>query len=213
MIVGSTGGLDVLYAHKDALCKHLMERYQNWFGVDFEFLFYDVTRTYFEGQAMANRKAKRGYSRDKRPDCKQVNIGLVVTPEGLPIGYEVFDGNRADVTTVEEMVELMEAKYGQARRTWVMDRGMVSEANLEFLRRRGGTYIVGTPKSQLKSYQQQFLDNRHWHEVQDGLEVKGVECPDDGSDEQFIMCRSRDRREKEAAFVGTKACSSFSQAR
>ena len=181
-----------------------MERYRDWFGVDFEFLFYDVTSTYFEGQAVANTKAKRGYSRDKRPDCKQVNIGLVVTPEGLPIGYEVFDGNRADVTTVEEMVEMMEEKYGQARRTWVMDRGMVSEKNLEFLRRRGGTYIVGTPKAQLKRYQKQFLDRSNWHEVQDGLEVKRVECPDDESDEQFIMCRSRDRREKEAAMLEQK---------
>ena len=194
-------GPDVLYAHKDALCKHLMERYRDWFGIDFEFLFYDVTGTYFEGEALRNRKAKRGYSRDKRPDCKQVNIGLVVTPEGLPIGYEVFDGNRADVTTVEEMVELMEAKYGQARRTWVMDRGMVSEDNLEFLRRRGGTYIVGTPKAQLKTYQKQFLDSSHWHEVRDGLEVKRVECPDNDSNEQFILCRSRDRREKEAAIL------------
>ena len=197
-------GLDVLYAHKDVLCKHLIERYRDWFGVDFEFLFYDVTSTYFEGQALANRKAKRGYSRDKRPDCKQVNIGLVVTPEGLPIGYEVFDGNRADVTTVEEMVEMMEEKYGQARRTRVMDRGMVSEENLEFLRGRGGTYIVGTPKARLKTYQKQFLDSSNWHEVHDGLEVKRVECPDDESDEQFIMCRSRDRREKEAAMLEQK---------
>ena len=197
-------GLDVLYAHKDTLCKHLMKRYRDWFGVDFEFLFYDVTSTYFEGQALANKKAKHGYSRDKRPDCKQVNIGLVVTPEGLPIGYEVFDGNRADVTTVEEMVKLMEAKYGQARRTWVMDRGMVSEENLEFLRRRGGTYIVGTPKGQLKTYQKQFLDSSDWHEVQDGLEVKRVECPEGDSNEQFILCRSRERREKEAAMLEQK---------
>ena len=197
-------GLDMLYAHKDELCKHLMERYRDWFGVDFEFLFYDVTSTYFEGQAVANTKAKRGYSRDKRPDCKQVNIGLVVTPEGLPIGYEIFDGNRADVTTVEEMVEMMEEKYGQARRTWVMDRGMVSEGNLEFLRGRGGTYIVGTTKAQLKTYQKQFLDSSNWHEVHDGLEVKRVECPDDESNEQFIMCRSRDRGEKEAAMLDQK---------
>jgi transposase len=114
--------------HKDTICQHLLERYQSWFGVDFEFLLYDVTSTYFEGKAEGNTKAKRGYSRDKRSDCKQVNIGLVVTPDGgLPIGYEVFDGNRADVTTVEEMVQLMEEKYGQAGRIWVMDRGMVSE--------------------------------------------------------------------------------------
>jgi hypothetical protein len=109
-------GLDVLHAHKDQLCTHLLERYQSWFGVQFEFLLYDVTSTYFEGQAQGNTKAARGYSRDQRPDCKQVNIGLVVTPEGLPIAYEVFAGNTVDVTTVEDMVEMMEKKYGQAKR-------------------------------------------------------------------------------------------------
>jgi hypothetical protein len=112
-------GLDMLHAHKDRLCQHLQKRYQSWFGLDFEFLLCDVTSTYFEGQALGNAKAARGYSRDQRPDCKQVNIGLVVTPEGLPIGYEVFSGNTADVTTVEDMVELMEAKYGQPKRIWV----------------------------------------------------------------------------------------------
>ena len=129
-------GLDVLHGHKDALCRHLQARYQSWFGVEFEFLLYDVTSTYFEGEALRNEKAARGYSRDQRSDCKQVNLGLVVTPEGLPIGYEVFAGNTADVTTVEEMIELMEKKYGQAQRVWVMDRGMVSEENIEFLRAR-----------------------------------------------------------------------------
>lgn len=114
-------GLDLLHQHKDRLCRHLLQRYQSWFGVEFEFLLYDVTSTYFEGKAAGNAKAQRGYSRDQRPDCKQVNIGLVCTPEGLPIGYEVFAGNTTDVTTVEDMVERMEAKYGQAKRIWVMD--------------------------------------------------------------------------------------------
>jgi hypothetical protein len=112
-------GLDVLLAQKDRLCAHLHERYWSWFGVEFEFLLYDVTSTYFEGKAEGNPKAKRGYSRDKRPDCKQVNIGLVVTPEGLPIGYEIFAGNTADVATVEEMIGMMEKKYGVAKRLWV----------------------------------------------------------------------------------------------
>jgi hypothetical protein len=101
-------GLDVLHQHKERLCQHLHQKYQDWFGVQFEFLLYDVTSTYFEGQALDNEKAARGYSRDHRSDCKQVNIGLVVTPEGLPVGYEIFAGNTADVTTVEEMVEVME---------------------------------------------------------------------------------------------------------
>ena len=110
--------LDKVGAHKDRLCEHLMERYRDWFGVRFEFLLYDVTSTYFEGQALRNEKAARGYSRDSRGDCKQVCIGLVCTPEGLPLNYEVFAGNRTDVTTVEEIVAKMEDRFGQAERIW-----------------------------------------------------------------------------------------------
>jgi len=194
-------GLDVLHEHKDRLCAHLLARYQDWFGVQFEFLLYDVSSTYFEGQALANKKAARGYSRDHRADCKQVNIGLVVTPEGLPIGYEVFAGNTADVTTVEEMVELMEKKYGQAKRIWVMDRGMISEENIDFLRARNARYLVGTPKSQLKGFQAALLEQENWAQVQEGVEVKLVAHPDGGSDEQYVLCRSRARREKEAAML------------
>jgi hypothetical protein len=128
--------LEVLGEHKDALCAHLMEHYRDWFGVQFEFLLCDVTSTFFEGQALANDKAARGYSRDQRSDWKQVCIGLVCTPEGLPLAFEVFAGNRTDETTVEEIVKKMEGKYGQAQRIWVMDRGMVSEKNIEFLRQR-----------------------------------------------------------------------------
>ena len=194
-------GLDVLHAHKDQLCTHLLKRYQDWFGVEFEFLLYDVTSTYFEGQALSNEKAARGYSRDHRPDCKQVNIGLVVTPEGLPIGYELFAGNTADVTTVEAMVELMEKKYGQAKRIWVMDRGMISEDNLDFLRTRQARYLVGTLKSQLKQFETQLLEKENWAEVQTGVEVKLVPHPDGGTDEQYVLCRSSARREKEAAMI------------
>lgn len=194
-------GLDVLHGHKDRLCTHLLERYRDWFGVQFEFLLYDVTSTYFEGQALGNEKAARGYSRDHRPDCKQVNIGLVVTPDGLPVGYEVFAGNTADVTTVEEMVELMEEKYGQAKRIWVMDRGMISEDNIDFLRSREARYIVGTPKSQLKQFEPQLLEKENWAQVQDGVEVKLVPHPDGGCDEQYVLCRSSARREKEAAMI------------
>jgi len=194
-------GLDVLHAHKDQLCTHLLQRYQDWFGVEFEFLLYDVTSTYFEGQALSNEKAARGYSRDHRPDCKQVNIGLVVTPEGLPIGYELFAGNTADVTTVEDMVELMEEKYGKAKRIWVMDRGLISEENLDFLRARQARYLVGTPKSQLKPFEKQLLEKANWTEVQAGVEVKLVPHPDGGTEEQFVLCRSAARREKEAAMI------------
>lgn len=194
-------GLDVLHAHKDKLCMHLQERYRSWFGVEFEFLLYDVTSTFFEGEAKANAKAARGYSRDKRPDCKQVNIGLVVTPEGLPTAYEVFKGNTADVATVEEMVKLMEDKYGKPNRIWVLDRGMVSEENIDFLRARQARYIVGTPKSQLKRFEAQLLEAAGWAEVQDGVEVKLVKHPEGGRNEQFVLCRSRARQEKEAAMI------------
>ncbi len=194
-------GLDVLHAQKDRLCTHLLTRYRDWFGVDFEFLLYDVTSTYFEGEARSNAKAARGYSRDHRPDCKQVNIGLVVTPEGLPIGYEIFAGNTADVTTVQEMVQFMENKYGQAKRIWVMDRGMVSEDNLDFLRGRPAFYLVGTPKSQLKGFEAPLLDKADWAEVQAGVEVKLVPHPDGGTQEQYVLCRSTARRDKEAAMI------------
>ena len=140
--------------------------------------------------------ARRGYSRDSRPDCLQVCIGLVVTDDGIPLGYEVFDGNTHDSTTVETIVKAMEAKYGRAERVWVMDRGMVSEKNLAFLRQRGGAYIVGTPKAMLRQFEQ-HLTQKDWQEVQAGVEVKLVPGPD--GDETFILARSADRREKEKA--------------
>lgn len=142
-------GLDQLLGLRKVLFAHLHKRYESLCGNRFEFLLYDVTSTCFEGRCERNPQAQRGYSRDQRPDCKQVCIGLVVTPEGLPLAYEVFDGNRADVTTVEDIVEVMERHYGAAERIWVMDRGMVSEDNLDFLRGKQALYIVGTPKADL----------------------------------------------------------------
>jgi hypothetical protein len=171
-------GLDVLHAHKERLCQHLLARYQSWFGVRFEFLIYDVTSTFFEGLAAGNTKAARGYSRDHRSDCKQVCIGLVVSPEGLPLAYEVFAGNRTDVTTVEEIVTALETKYGQAQRIWVMDRGMVSEDNIEFLRARGAQYVVGTPKAQLRQFEAALLEQKDWHQVRPEVEVKLLPHPD-----------------------------------
>jgi hypothetical protein len=131
--------------------------------------------------------------RDHRPDCKQVTIALVVTRCGMPLGYEVFAGNRADVTTVEEVVTVMEARYGQADRVWVMDRGMVSEVNVEFLKQGGRKYILGTPKGQLRRFERE-LTAADWDEVRKGVEVKLCPAPD--GDEVFILCRSADRREK-----------------
>jgi transposase len=194
-------GLDALGAHKQKLCAHLMDRYRDWFGIQFEFLLYDVTSTFFEGQAKENAKAARGYSRDGRPDCKQVCIGLVCTPEGLPLSFEVFAGNRADVTTVEEIITQMEQTYGQAQRVWVMDRGMVSEKNIAFLRQRNARYLVGTPKSQLRNFERPLLDKDGWHKVQDGLEAKLLAHPDGKGDEQFVLCRSTARAAKERAML------------
>lgn len=193
--------LDKLGEHKEALCSHLMERYRQWFGVRFEFLLYDVTSTFFEGAAEGNEQARRGYSRDSRGDCKQVCIGLVCTPEGLPLSFETFAGNRADVTTVEHIVRTMEEKYGVAERIWVMDRGMVSEANIAFLRERKARYLVGTPKSWLRHHEAALLERSAWQEVQDGLEVRMVEHPDGVSGEKYVLCRSSARAEKERAML------------
>ena len=189
-------GLDMLLPCKEALEKHLRQRLGDLFELEYDLLLYDVTSTYFEGACAANPLAKRGYSRDGRPQCLQVCIGLVVTPEGFPLGYEVFPGNRNDAKTVEEIVLAMEQKYGRARRVWVMDRGMVSEANLEFLRSREGQYIVGTPKAMLRRFEQHLLDSG-WCEVQEGVEVKLVPGPD--GTETFVLARSADRRKKEEA--------------
>jgi transposase len=194
-------GLDELHVHKEQLTAHLLKRYQSWFGVGFEFLIYDVTSTFFEGQAKGNTQAARGYSRDSRPDCKQVCIGLVVSPEGLPLAYEIFAGNRNDVTTVAEIITVMEEKYGQAQRIWVMDRGMVSEKNIEFLRERNAQYIVGTTRVQLRQFEKQLLEQKDWTQVREGVEVKLLPHPDGKGNEQFVLCRSQARREKEKAML------------
>lgn len=189
-------GLDALLPHKQAIEQHLKQRLGDLFDLKYDLLLYDVTSTYFEGQCAANPRAQRGYSRDARPDCKQVCIGLVVTTDGIPLGYEVFAGNTNDSRTVATIVQAMEDKYGQAHRIWVMDRGMVSEDNLQLLRQRGSAYIVGTPKALLRPFEQ-YLTDKEWQEVQAGVAVKLVPGPD--GQETFILARSADRREKEKA--------------
>ena len=189
--------LDRLLPHKRALEQHLVARLGELFALDYDLLLYDVTSTYFEGLAEANSLAQRGYSRDHRPDCKQVCLALVVTREGLPLGYEVFAGNRTDVTTVEEIVETMEARYGAAQRIWVMDRGMTSEDNLSWLRETGRRYLVGTPKSELRKWARQIADARDWQTVRAGVEAKQCVGPDGA--ETFVLVRSIERREKERA--------------
>ena len=189
-------GLDQLLPLKEAIEKHLRGRVGELFAPSQELLIYDVTSTYFEGQCAHNPMAKRGHSRDHRPDCLQVCIGLVVTEEGLPLGYEVFEGNRHDSTTLKTIVETMERKYGKSQRIWVLDRGIVSEANLQMLRERDGRYIVGTPKATLRRFEQHLLD-QDWTEVQPGVDVKRV--AGDHDQEIFVLARSRDRRAKEQA--------------
>lgn len=190
-------GLDALRPHKAELETFLKNRFGELFGLEYDLLLYDVTSTYFEGQAKANPQAQRGYSRDHRGDCKQVCIGLVVSRCGLPLGYEVFAGNRHDSTTLEEIVETMEARYGRAQRVWVMDRGIASHDNLEFLRAGERKYLVGTPKNQLPKFERQLLEGS-WRAIRAGLEVQLCDAPDGGV-EKYLLCRSADRRAKEEA--------------
>lgn len=189
--------LDRLHPCKSAIEAHLKHRLGTLFAEPFDILLYDLTSTYFEGLGENNPAAKRGYSRDHRPDCAQIVIGLVVTKSGLPLGYEVFDGNRNDATTLEEMMAKMEELYGKASRIWVFDRGVASEKNLEALRAHGGAYLVGTPRVLLRKVEAALLDG-DWQTVREGIEVKLVAAPD-GSSDTFILCRSANRRDKEAA--------------
>jgi transposase len=189
--------LDRLGPHKRAIEVHLRERLGALFNEPFDLLLYDLTSTYFEGLAEGNPAACRGYSRDHRPDCAQIVIGLVVTHSGLPLGYEVFHGNRADATTLDEMMEKIEAQYGKASRVWVFDRGVASERNLEALRRCGGNYLVGTPRTMLRKVEAALVE-QDWKTVRDGIEVKVVPAPDGGTD-TFVLCRSAERQTKEAA--------------
>ena len=188
--------LDHLLPHKDALAQHLKDRLGRLFAVQYDLLLYDVTSTYFEGEAAGNPQAQRGYSRDHRSDCKQINLALVVTREGLPLGYEVFAGNRNDVTTLEEIVETMECRYGVADRIWVLDRGLVSDDHVGWLKAHGRRYIVGTPKSWLRRFERD-LAAAPWQQVRDGVEAQLCAAPD--GDEVFVLCRSAERRVKERA--------------
>jgi len=186
--------LDRLLPHKEALEKHLKTRLSELFDLEYDLLLYDVTSTYFEGQAQGNPQAQCGYSRDRRPDCKQVCIGLVVSKCGMPLGYEVFAGNRADVTTMQEIVQTMESRYGRANRIWAMDYGMISEDNISFMKSEGRRYIVGTRKAMLKQYERKLLAD-DWELIRKGLEVKQVASPT--GDETFISCLSAKRQAKE----------------
>src|SRR5215467_5105835 len=190
-------GLDELLVHKAALEAHLLRRAGELFAVDNEVLLYDVTSTYFEGQAEANPLAQRGYSRDHRYDCKQVLIALVVTFDGFPLGYEVFAGNTHDSRTLQTIVTTMEARHGMLGRVWITDRGMASKKNLAWLRDSGRRYIIGAPKSELKKFAAELAAASGWRTVHEGVEVKLARHPETA--ETVILCRSADRRSKEQA--------------
>lgn len=188
--------LDELLLHKAALEAHLSRRCGELFAIDNEVLLYDVTSTFFEGQAEANPLAQRGYSRDHRPDCKQVCIALVVSFDGFPLGYEVFPGNTHDSRTLQTIVATMEARHGAVGRVWIADRGMTSAANLAWLRESQRRYIIGAPKSELKKFAGELAASG-WREIREGIEVKLARCPE--TKDTIILCRSADRRGKERA--------------
>jgi transposase len=188
--------LDRILPQKTKLEQHLKQRYGELFGAEFDVLLYDLTSTYVEGAAEKNPMMRRGYSRDHRPDCEQMVIALIVNSEGFPFSYETFDGNRADVSTMEAVLRMVERKYGKARRIWVMDRGIVSEENLQAIGRRGGQYLVGTPRSQMKRFEEELLKD-DWTRVRPEVEVKQVAIPQ--GEETYILCRTAGRKEKEKA--------------
>ena len=186
--------LDRILPYKDELCRFLTEKWRTLFDAKFDVLLYDLTSTYFEGSCARIPKAKFGYSRDKRPDCRQVVIALIVTTDGLPLAYEVFRGNTVDKTTLRPFLNKIEKLYGQARRVWVMDRGIPTEATLEEMRRDGVAYLVGTPRSLLGKLEKDLVD-RPWEQVHEGVQVKLLAQ----ENELYVLARSADRQRKEVA--------------
>ena len=188
--------LDRVLAYKQELFVWLKQKWADLFGAEFEVLLYDLTSTYFEGEMEQNPKAKRGYSRDKRPDCLQLVIALVVTPDGFPLAYEVMKGNTSDRTTLRSFLQKMEATYGQAQRVWVMDRGIPSEAILQEMREpeRQTFYLVGTPKGKINQHAKKWLD-LPWQRVRDSVEVKLYQQ----EGELYVLAKSEGRQAKESA--------------
>ena len=195
-------GLDRVLPLKAALESHVKKQWEGLFAIQYDLLLYDITSTYFEGKMVGNPQAQRGHSRDHRSDCKQVCIGLVVTRDGMPLGYEIFPGNLHDSKTVKTVVEKIESRYGKADRVWVMDRGMVSDKILAWMRDGGRRYLVGLPKSELKKHAAELADTNGWKEVRGGVAVRyaqAVPCEDNIGGDLLLLCRSDDRREKEIA--------------
>lgn len=187
---------DKLLAHKKDLFSHLQKRWQDLFQAEFEVLLYDLTSTYFECDPPASGKRRFGYSRDKRPDCVQVIIALVVTPDGLPLAYEVMQGNTSEKTTLKAFLKKIEEQYGRAQRIWVMDRGIPTEEQLREMRADNPpvAYLVGTPRGRLSKFEKPFLE-LPWAKVKESVEVKLLAR--DG--ELYILARSEGRWQKERA--------------
>jgi hypothetical protein len=188
--------LDRLLTHRDELFKHLQNRWKDLFGAKLDVLLYDLTSTYFEGQAEEIKKAHYGYSRDHRPDCKQVVLALVVTPEGFPVGYEIMNGNRLDKETLPKFVERIEGLYGKAQRIWLMDRGIPTEEQLEGLRTGDSQvkYLVGTPRARIKKTRDKW-ESAPWTQVRDSVQVKLFK----EKEELYVVARSDGRQQKEMA--------------
>jgi transposase len=188
--------LDRILEHKTELFVWLRQKWAELFAADFEVLLYDLTSTYFEGEMEGNEKARRGYSRDHRPDCLQVVIALVVTPDGFPLAYEVMNGNTTEQKTLEPFLERIERTYGKAKRVWVMDRGIPTEATLCMMRapERQTCYLVGTPKGRMQQHEKKWLD-LPWRKVRDSVEVKLYEH----ESELYVLARSEGRQAKENA--------------
>jgi transposase len=188
--------LDRILEHKQALFVHLRQRWQDLFAAQFDVLLYDLTSTYIEGEGAQIPKARYGYSRDQRFDCKQVVIALVITPEGFPLAYEVMEGNTSDRTTLRAFLDKIETSYGKAQRVWVMDRGIPTEATLTQMRtaEQKVFYLVGTPRSKIRQYQKKWLD-LPWQKVRDAVEVKLF--AEEG--ELYVLAKSEGRRAKERA--------------
>jgi len=188
--------LDRLLPLKTKIEQHLKQRFGELFQAEFDVLLYDLTSTYGEGAAEENSLMRRGYSRDHRPDCEQLVLALIVNQDGFPFSYELFDGNRADVSTVEAILRTVERKHGKARRVWIFDRGVVSEENLVAIRKRGGQYLVGTPRSKLQQFEAELLKD-DFEKIRPEVEVKQLKIP--GGEETYILCRTAGRKEKEKA--------------
>jgi transposase len=186
--------LDKILPYKDELCQHLKERWETLFDISYDVLLYDLTSTYFEGLCEQNPKARFGHSKDRRSDCRQVLIALIVTPDGFPLNYEVLAGNTSEKTTLADLLTEIELRYGKSRRVWLMDRGIPKEETLSLMRNTGVNYLVGTPRKLLDSFEELLL-NTPWERARDEVYVKSIR----DHDETYVLAKSNARRHKERA--------------